>query len=190
MTKIVLIPVLLLLPLALAACGAPFTAEELFSQTGEAGDTQAAGAIGVAQAGEAGLPSAGGAAGTGTSGAGSGGDPAPPSGGEPGVGGSPSAGAGSGGSTGETAGAPNAGGSVGGDAGSKGLGCSAPGWVYETPYQTGDVLTGTCQNVGMPGEACTRGKKYWWTCSGPTCAVYAPGADSWWSNWTVGKECQ
>jgi hypothetical protein len=58
MTKIRLIPVLLLLSLALSACGAPFTAGELFTPTGEAGDAQA---------------SAGGAAGGGTGGNHSGG---------------------------------------------------------------------------------------------------------------------
>jgi hypothetical protein len=36
---------------------------------------------------------------------------------------------------------------------------------------------------------CTVGKKYAWTCFGSTCAIYAPGADGWWANWTVGAEC-
>ena len=35
----------------------------------------------------------------------------------------------------------------------------------------------------------TTGKKYSWTCFGSTCAAFAPGADGWWANWTVGDVC-
>jgi hypothetical protein len=135
MTKIALTAVLLL-PLASAACGAPFTAGELFPPTGEAGDAQAS-------AGAAGVPSAGGAAGDGTSGGGFGGVLVPPSGGETGVGGSASTAGAFGGGAG--AGAPS------GGAPSTYVPCANPRTVVGGP--TG----GVSGNLGVMGSSSPNG---------------------------------
>ena len=96
-----------------------------------------------------------------------------------------SATAGSPGSAGAAAaGATGSAGSTGG-----GMGCAAPAWVSMTAYKNGDVLTGTCQVAGGGASVCVTGTKYAWTCIGPTCGFYAPGADGWWANWTVGTTC-
>lgn len=110
-----------------------------------------------------------------------------------------------GGSTGSTGGTAGATGTAGsgtagnGTAGSSssagaagatgGTGCSAPPWTAGFAYKTGDVVTGVCQNTGGGATVCVGGKKYPWTCFGPTCATYQPGADGWWGNWTVGTAC-
>ena len=90
---------------------------------------------------------------------------------------------------GAAAGGAPAGGATG-SAGSTGTGnCAAPAWASGKTYKVGDVLTGICQIVGGGATVCMQGKKYAWTCFGSTCSVYAPGADGWWGNWTLGSVC-
>jgi hypothetical protein len=157
----------------------------------------------------AGAPSAGaqnaagafGSAGSATGGAGapSGGSPGfggATNGGGTGLGGAHSAGAASGGSANggtPSAGAPSAGAPSGGATGSAGntggTGCNAAAWTQGKAYNSGDVVIGTCEVIGGGATVCTAGKKYPWTCTGSTCAVYAPGADGWWANWMPGTAC-
>jgi hypothetical protein len=86
-----------------------------------------------------------------------------------------------------TAGSGSAGTSSAGTTG--GTGCDAPAWISGFNYKSGDMTSGACNNGGGGSTVCTVGKKYAWTCFGSTCAIYAPGADGWWANWTVGAEC-
>jgi len=93
-----------------------------------------------------------------------------------------------------SSGGSSAGAAVGGAPDSAGstsgwTGCAAPAWVSGTSYKSGDVLTAICRVPGGGATACVTGKKYPWTCSGPSCAVYAPGGDGWWANWTIGTVC-
>jgi len=77
-----------------------------------------------------------------------------------------------------------------GSAGSTGTGnCAAHAWISGFNYQSGAVVTGTCNNGGGGATVCTTGKNYAWSCSGSTCAAYAPGADGWWANWTPLMTC-
>ena len=197
-----MIPFLLVLA-CLPACGAPF-GPALF-------DDGAAGAIGVdpGSAGQAGAPDLG-AAGS----AGEGGDPTVSEGGSGSVAGTvtmggasaggaaPSGGSSNGGAA--AGGAPAQGGSSGlagagghpmGGAGSAGaggapaLGCASADWVSGSAYPIGAQAVHLCQNMGSSAESCQVGRKYAWTCSGASCAVYAPGADGWWANWTVAERC-
>jgi hypothetical protein len=107
-----------------------------------------------------------------------------------GSGGAGFAGSGSAGMTGSAgAGTAGATGSAGSGGSTGGTGCAAPPWTGGFTYKSGDVVTGVCQNVGGGSTVCTAGKNYPWTCYGPTCGTYAPGADGWWGNWTVGTAC-
>jgi hypothetical protein len=107
-----------------------------------------------------------------------------------GSGGTGFAGSGSAGMTGSAgAGTAGATGSAGSGGSTGGTGCAAPPWTAGFAYKSGDVVTGVCQNVGGGSTVCTAGKKYPWTCYGSTCGTYAPGADGWWGNWTVGTAC-
>lgn len=186
----------------LGACGPTFVAGGLFSDSGSplgdageagasdapeiAGQSSSAGAAGQAGAGGAGAASSsGGASAGGASVAGSSGAPAAgaPSGGAPAAGASGAAGA-------SMAGSPSAGSSSAGAGGAiSGSGCTAPPWIAGAPYQIGDTVTAICFSTSGGTTTCNSGKKYPWTCFGSSCAVDAPGADGWWSNWTVGKVC-
>lgn len=189
----------------LGACGPTFVAGGLFSDSGSplgdageagaageseapesAGQSSSAGASVGGSAGQAGAAGAG--AGSSAAGASVGGSSGSPAAGAP-SGGAPAAGA-SGAAGTATAGSPSAGGSSAGAGGAiSGVGCSAPPWTAGAPYQVGDTVTAICLSSGGGATTCASGKRYSWTCFGSSCAVDAPGADGWWSTWTVGKVC-
>jgi hypothetical protein len=156
------------------------------SAAGAAGSNAAFGGTGSGIAGSSsggGVSSFGGAPATGgtasTGGSAAVGGTASSAGGAIGAAGTGAAGAGTAGST-SSAGAAGATG---------GTGCTAPPWTAGFAYTVGAVVTGVCQNIGGGSTVCVAGKKYPWTCFGSTCAVYQPGADGWWGNWTVGTAC-
>ena len=155
------------------------------SAAGAAGSNAALGGGGSGTAGSSsagGVSTFGGAPATGgasTGGSTAVGGTASSAGGATGAAGTGSAGTGTAGST-SSAGAAGATG---------GTGCTAPPWTAGFAYTVGAVVTGVCQNIGGGSTVCVAGKKYPWTCFGSTCAVYQPGADGWWGNWTVGTAC-
>ena len=172
--------------------GAPQTFAGAPSTT--AGATSESGSGNVAGADTAGAFSSSGAPGSsgstnGFSGASSAGSPG--AAGAP-NGGSGSAGSGAGGSV--AAGAPGSAGSgsagAPGSAGSTGgNGCAAQTWASGKTYKAGDMFTAVCSVIGGGAAVCMKDKKYSWTCTGATCSVYAPGADGWWANYTIGGLC-
>jgi hypothetical protein len=53
----------------------------------------------------------------------------------------------------------------------------------------GTVVRGVCNNPGGGSTTCMSGKTYLWTCSSSQCGIFGPGADGWWSVWTIGMLC-